>query len=218
MADFSLMIDRLLDRFLQYVQVDTQSEESSPTCPSTPGQMELQKRLRDELMGLGAADVRLTEHGYVLATIPATTRKAGVPAVAFLAHVDTAPDFSGKNVKPIVHRRYDGGPIRFPDNPRLVLDAAAAPELPQAKGKDVVTASGNTLLGADDKAGVAVVMTLAERLLKNPALKHGPIRICFTPDEEIGRGIDKLNRLPTPWMARQWARSAGPPSAGTRRW
>jgi len=187
------MTNRLLSRFLKYVQVDTQSDESSATCPSTPGQWELQKALKEELTELGADEVRLTDQGYVLATIPATSKQAGLATVAFLAHVDTAPDFSGKNVKPIVHRNYDGGPIRFPENPRLVLDATVAPELPQAKGKDVVTASGDTLLGADDKAGVAVVMTLAEYLLGHRGVKHGPVRICFTPDEEIGRGIDKLD-------------------------
>jgi len=149
--------------------------------------------LQQELIDLGAADVRLTKYGYVLATIPATSKKAGVPKVGFLAHVDTAPDFSGKGVKPIVHRKYDGKPIRFPDNPRLVLDEMAAPELLQAKGKDIITASGTTLLGSDDKAGVAVIMTLAERLLRDRSIKHGPIRICFTPDEEIGRGVEKLD-------------------------
>lgn len=187
------MTKALLSRFLRYVVIDTQSNEQSNTSPSTPGQLELQRVLRKELSELGAADVRLTEHGYVFATIPATSRRAGIPTVAFLAHVDTAPDFSGKGVKPVVHRNYDGGPIRFPDNPRLVLDAAIAPELVQAKGQDIVTASGATLLGADDKAGVAVVMTLAEHLLRHPRIQHGAIRICFTPDEEIGRGVENLD-------------------------
>src|SRR6266404_3126103 len=187
------MSDTLLSRFLRYVQIDTQSDPSSESCPSTPGQIVLQKMLRQELTDLGAAEVRLTKHGYVLATIPATSKRAGIPTVALVAHVDTAPDFSGKNVKPVVHRKYAGGPLRFPDNPRLVLDAAVAPELLQAKGKDIVTASGTTLLGSDDKAGVAVIMTLAEYLLKNSSVKHGAIRICFTPDEEIGRGVEKLD-------------------------
>src|SRR5262245_29665092 len=149
------MAETLTSRFLRYVQVDTQSDASSQSCPSTPGQLVLQEILRQELADLGAADVRLTKHGYVLATIPATSNRAGVPAVAFLAHVDTAPDFSGKGVKPIVHRKYNGAPIRFPDNPRLVLDATVAPDLLQARGKDIITASGTTLLGSDDKAGVA---------------------------------------------------------------
>lgn len=187
------MKSRLLERFLDYVRMDTQSDPASSACPSTPGQIELQKRLHAELVELGASDVTLTEHGYVLATIPATSKRAKLPAIAFLGHVDTAPDFSGANVRPVVHRAYDGGPIRFPDNPRLVLDAAAAPELPGAKGKDVITASGASLLGADDKAGVAVVMTFAERLLRDRTIPHGPIRVVFTPDEEIGRGVDKLD-------------------------
>jgi tripeptide aminopeptidase len=134
----------------------------------------------------------------VLASIPATTRKRHVPTIAFVAHVDTSPDCSGKDVKPRVHHRYDGKPIRFPDNHGLVLDPSGSPELAAAVGKDVVTASGKTLLGSDDKSGVAVIMTLAEKLLKNRKLRHGPVRICFTPDEEIGRGVDKA-RPAKPW-------------------
>jgi tripeptide aminopeptidase len=187
------MRDALLSRFLRYVQIDTQSDDSSPTCPSTLGQLELQKMLAADLEQLGAADVRLTRHGYVLATVPATSKKPRVPTIALLAHVDTAPDFPGKNVKPVVHRKYDGRTIRFADDKRLTLDPAAVPELRDAVGKDVVTASGATLLGADDKAGVAAIVTLAEYLLTHPAVKHGPVRICFTPDEEIGRGVDKLD-------------------------
>ncbi len=187
------MAAKLLDRFLRYVQVETQSDDRSPNCPSTPGQLNLQRMLKSELEQLGAADVILTPEGYLMATIPATSKRQGIPTVAFFAHVDTAPDFSGRNVKPIVHRNYQGGPIRFPDDPRLVLDAKSAPDLLHAKGKDLVTASGTTLLGADDKAGVAILVTLADTLLRNPKLKHGKIRLCFTPDEEIGRGVDRLN-------------------------
>ncbi len=153
----------------------------------------LQKRLRQELEDLGVRDVRLTEDGYVIASFPATRRTPKAPRLAFFAHVDTAPDFSGKNVKPIIHRKYDGRPIRFPANPKLVLDQAVSPDLADACGKDIVTASGDTLLGADDKAGVAIVMTLAEALVQNPTIPHGEIRLCFTPDEEIGRGVDKLD-------------------------
>jgi tripeptide aminopeptidase len=189
----SSMSETLLTRFLRYVQVDTQSDETSAACPSTPGQLVLLKMLQQELEALGAADVKMTPHGYVMASIPATIPKANVPVIAFLAHVDTAPDCSGKGVKPIVHHNYAGKPVRFPDNPRLVLDPATSPELLTAKGKDLVTASGTTLLGSDDKAGVAVVMTLAEKLLRNPKLKHGLVRVCFTPDEEIGRGVEKLD-------------------------
>jgi tripeptide aminopeptidase len=155
--------------------------------------MELQQMLSKELVELGAAEVRLTRHGYVLATLPATSRKTAIPTVAFLAHVDTAPDFSGRQVKPVVHRNHDGRAIHFPDNPDLSLDSRVAPDLLRVRGHDIVTASGSTLLGADDKAGVAVVMTFADYLLRHPAIKHGPIRICFTPDEEIGRGIDRLD-------------------------
>ena len=187
------MSDNLLSRFLRYVRVDTQSDETSNTFPSTPGQLVLLEMLKQELSELGAADVQMTKHGYVMASIPANTRKARVPTVAFLAHVDTAPDCSGKEVKPILHRKYNGRVIKFPDNPGLTLDPATSPELRTAIGKDIVTASGTTLLGSDDKSGVAVVMTLVERLLRETKRKHGLIRVCFTPDEEIGRGVDKLD-------------------------
>lgn len=188
------MTDALLARFLRYVRIDTQANEDSQTCPSTPGQLTLLTMLKEELEGLGASDVLMTRHGYVMATVPATIRKRKLPTAAFLAHVDTAPDSSGAGVKPVVHRNYRGGPIRFPDNPRLVLDPAEYPDLAAAVGKDIVTASGTTLLGADDKAGVAVVMTLVEQLLNNKSrLEHGPIRVCFTPDEEIGRGVARLD-------------------------
>jgi tripeptide aminopeptidase len=183
----------LLSRFLRYVQIDTQSDETSKTFPSTSGQLALLEMLKQELSELSAADVQMTRHGYVLASIPANTRKARVPTVAFLAHVDTAPDCSGKNVKPIVHRKYDGRVMKFPDKPGLTLDPATSPELRTAIGKDIVTASGTTLLGSDDKSGVAVIMTLVERLLRETKQKHGLIRVCFTPDEEIGRGVDKLD-------------------------
>ena len=187
------MSDTLLSRFLRYVQVDTQSDETSKTFPSTSGQLVLLEMLKQELIEIGAADVQMTRHGYVVASIPANTRKARVPTVAFLAHVDTAPDCSGKNVKPIVHRKYDGRVMKFPDKPGLTLDPATSPELRTAIGKDIVTASGTTLLGSDDKSGVAVIMTLVERLLRETKRKHGLIRVCFTPDEEIGRGVDKLD-------------------------
>jgi tripeptide aminopeptidase len=187
------MSDTLLSRFLRYVQIDTQSDETSKTFPSTSGQLVLLEMLKQELSELGAADVQMTKHGYVVASIPASTRKARMPTVAFLAHVDTAPDCSGKNVKPIVHRKYDGRVMKFPDKPGLTLDPATSPELRTAIGKDIVTASGTTLLGSDDKSGVAVIMTLVERLLRETKRKHGLIRVCFTPDEEIGRGVDKLD-------------------------
>jgi tripeptide aminopeptidase len=187
------MSDKLLSRFLRYVRVNTQSDETSNTFPSTPGQLVLLEMLKQELSELGAADVQMTKHGYVMASVPTNTRKASVPTVAFLAHVDTAPDCAGKDVKPILHRKYNGRVIRFPDNPGLTLDPATSPELRTALGKDIVTASGTTLLGSDDKSGVAVVMTLVERLLQETKRKHGLIRVCFTPDEEIGRGVSKLD-------------------------
>jgi tripeptide aminopeptidase len=187
------MSDNLLSRFLRYVRVDTQSDETSNTFPSTPGQLVLLEMLKQELNELGAADVQMTKHGYVMASVPANTRKARVPTVAFFAHVDTAPDCSGKDVKPIVHRKYDGKVIKFPDNRGLTLDPTTSPELRTAIGKDIVTASGTTLLGSDDKSGVAVVMTLVDRLLRETKRKHGLIRLCFTPDEEIGRGVNKLD-------------------------
>ena len=185
------MSDTLLSRFLRYVQIDTQSEARSETTPSSPGQWDLLRLLESELRALGAADVQLDAFGYLTASVPATSDK-DLPTIAFLAHVDTA-DFPGAGVKPIVHPAWDGAPIRLPDDPAQVLDPAQSPDLRAAIGKDVVTASGRTLLGADDKAGVAIVMTLVERLLAQPEFQHGPIRVCFNPDEEIGRGVEKLD-------------------------
>ena len=183
----------LLDRFLDYVRIDTQSDEHSDTSPSTPGQWDLLRLLQSELTELGAADVRLTDDGYVLATIPATSEKPDLPTIAFFAHVDTARDFSGRDVKPIVHRNYDGKPIVLPDDRGRVLDPASDEDLAGKKGETIITASGTTLLGADDKAGVAIVMTLAATLLADRKIPHGRIRICLNPDEEIGRGVEKLD-------------------------
>ncbi|MBK8987277.1 MAG: peptidase T [Chloroflexi bacterium] len=188
-----LFVPKLEERFIRYVQIDTQSDEQNAGVPSTAKQFDLLRPLADELRALGAADVCLTADGFVMATIPATIPANDVPTVAFLAHVDTAPAFSGTAVKPIIHRQYDGRPITLPDDPTQVLHAANSPELAGKIGEDVVTASGLTLLGADDKAGIAIIMTLAEHLLANPEIPHGRIRICFTPDEEIGRGVGHLN-------------------------
>ena len=187
------MADTLLSRFLRYVRVNTQSDASTGTSPSTPGQWVLLRMLESELLEMGAADVVLTEHGYVMATIPATSARPGLPTVAFLGHVDTAPDFSSQNVKPLVHRKWNGKRIVLPDDPTQVLDPARQPELLAARGKDVITASGRSLLGGDDKSGVAIVMSLAAHLLKHPEIPHGPVRVCFNPDEEIGSGVDLLN-------------------------
>jgi tripeptide aminopeptidase len=181
--------DTLLSRFLRYVQIDTQSSEANQNIPSTPGQWNLLRLLEGELKEMGAHEVMLTETGYVLATLPATSDKPRVPVVALMAHVDTAHEFSGHGVKPLVHRQWNGKPIHLPQDVSQVLDPAVHPDLLTAVGKDLVTASGKTLLGADDKAGVAIVMTLAAYLLGHPEIKHGQIRLCLNPDEEVGRGV-----------------------------
>jgi tripeptide aminopeptidase len=178
----------LEERLLRYARIDTQSDEKSMASPSTEKQYDLLRPLVDELRAIGAQDVTLTDYGAVLATIPATVATQ-VPTIAFLAHVDTAPAFSGADVKPIVHRAYAGDDIVLPDDPKVVLSPDQFPYLAKKVGEDIVTASGTTLLGADDKAGVAIVMVMARHLLENPNLAHGPLRVCFTPDEEIGRGV-----------------------------
>jgi len=178
----------VLDRFLRYVRYDTQSDETSQTYPSTAKQLVLLTDLAAELRELGAADVSLDEHGYVMATIPPAAGAAAVPAIGFIAHVDTSPEMSGADVKPIVHSAYDGRDLVLPDAPDVVLRLKDIPELGEQMGHDIVTASGTTLLGADDKAGVAEIMTAAAFLLRHPEVAHGPVRVAFTPDEEIGRG------------------------------
>jgi tripeptide aminopeptidase len=183
----------LEERLVRYVRIDTQSDEASTTCPSTERQYDLLRLLVSELQAIGVRDARLTEYGVVLATIPATTDRPA-PTIAFLAHVDTAPQFDATGVKPIVHRRYDGGEIVLPDGDDVRLSPARYPYLATKVGDDIITASGATLLGADDKAGVAIIMTMARHLLAHPEVPHGPIRIAFTPDEEVGRGVDP--RLP----------------------
>lgn len=189
------MSETVIERFLRYVRIDTRSDPRSAAAPSTPGQWELLRLLQAELGDMGAADVTLTGAGYLLASLPAASAREGLPTVAFLAHVDTAPDFPGRGVKPLVHPAYDGGRISLPDDPTQVLDPADPhqADLASAVGKDLVTASGTTLLGADDKAGVAILMTLAEHLLRHPERARGTVRLCFTPDEEIGRGVDGLD-------------------------
>jgi tripeptide aminopeptidase len=185
-----LFRNELEERFLRYVRIDTMSDEASPTSPSTQKQYDLLSLLVEELKEIGAQDVKLTDYGAVLATIPASGTSAA-PVVAFLAHVDTVPGFSGTNVEPLVHRNYGGGDIHLPDDPDAVLSPKQFAYLGTRQGDDIVTASGTTILGADDKAGVAIVMAMARHLLANPSISHGPIRICFTPDEEIGRGVHK---------------------------
>jgi tripeptide aminopeptidase len=182
------MPSSVLDRFLRYVQIDTQSDESSTSYPSTATQLVLLRALVDELRGIGLADAAIDEHGYVMATIPATTSKSNVPVIGFVAHVDTSPEMPGAGVKPIVHRGWDGRDIVLPDAPDAVLRMTEIPALHEQVGNDIVTASGTTLLGADNKAGVAEIVTAAEYLINHPELAHGPIRVGFTPDEEVGRG------------------------------
>lgn len=178
----------VLERFLRYVAYDTQSREDATTYPSTPGQLVLLRDLVTELRGMGVADAEMDEHGYVMATIPATTRKANVPVIGFIAHVDTSPEMSGAGVTPLVHRAYDGRDLVLPDDPSAILRVTDLPYLGECLGHDIVTASGTTLLGADNKSGVAEIMTAAERLLAHPEIPHGDIRIAFTPDEEVGEG------------------------------
>jgi tripeptide aminopeptidase len=177
-----------VERFLDYVKIDTQSREDSDSYPSTSGQLDLLRLLHKQCTELGLDQVSMDEHGYVFATIPATTDKTEVPVIGFIAHVDTSPEMSGKDVKPLIHRNYDGRDLVLPDEPDTVIRASDNPALADQLGNDLITASGTTLLGADNKAGVAEIMAAAEYLLKHPEIPHGPVRIGFTPDEEVGTG------------------------------
>jgi len=178
----------VLDRFLRYVRYDTQSDERSTTYPSTGKQLVLLRDLAAELRALGLADADVDAHGYVTATIPATTGLEHVPTIGFIAHVDTSPEMTGVGVEPIVHRNYDGRDLVLPADPSAVLRRAEISELEEQLGHDIVTASGTTLLGADNKSGVAEIVTAAEYLMTHPEVRHGRLRIAFTPDEEVGRG------------------------------
>lgn len=180
------------EKFLRYVQVDTQSDPQSKNFPSTEKQKDLSRILVQELLHMGISDAHLDEYGYVYATIPANTTKQ-VPVICYCAHVDTAPDCTGTGVKPIVHANYNGGDIVLPDDPTQIISPANHPYLLKKKGEDIITASGTTLLGADDKAGVAVIMDMVNYLTTHPEVKHGAIKILFTPDEEIGHGVDKVD-------------------------
>jgi len=180
------------DRLLRYVQVDTQSDPYSDSFPSTAKQKNLSKILVDELLAMGVQDAQMDQYGYVMASIPATHQRK-VPVVCFCAHVDTAPDCSGTNVKPILHENYNGAPIILPDDPTQIITKAAYPYLKNFIGKSIITASGKTLLGSDDKAGVAIIMEMASYLMKNKNIEHGCIKILFTPDEEVGRGTEHLD-------------------------
>lgn len=185
-------MESVLDRFLRYVRIDTQSDEHSSTYPSTAKQFDLCRLLADECRKFGLVDVSLSEFGVVTATVPANVPHAA-PAIALVAHVDTSPETSGTNVKPIVHENYNGADIVLPSDPSKVIRVAANPALKNLIGASIVTTDGTTLLGADDKAGVAAIMSAAEYLMTHPEIPRGPIRLCFTCDEEIGRGTDKLD-------------------------
>jgi len=180
------------ERFLRYAAIDTQSDPASPTCPSTEKQKNLGRLLAAELKAMGLADAHLDEHGYVYATIPANTSKR-VPAICFCSHMDTSPDCSGTDVKPQIVKNYRGGDIVLPADPTQVIRTAEHPELANQIGNDIVTSDGTTLLGADNKAGIAEIMDAAAFLIGNPQIRHGAIKILFTPDEEIGRGVDKVD-------------------------
>jgi len=180
------------ERLLRYVVIDTQSDASSPTCPSTDKQKDLGRLLAGELQAMGLADAHLDEHGYVYATIPANTAKS-VPVICFCSHMDTSPDCTGRNVKPQIVKQYRGGDIALPADPAQVIRAAEHPELNNQIGNDIITTDGTTLLGADNKAGIAEIMDAAHFLIRNPQVKHGTVKILFTPDEEIGRGVDKVD-------------------------
>jgi tripeptide aminopeptidase len=182
-----------LDRFLRYAVINTRSDEASTSCPSTPGQLTLLRILVNELNAVGLTDVSMDEHGYVMGTIPSTTAKPHVPVIGFIAHVDTSPEMQGHEVRPIVHRNYDGRDLILPDDPTAVLRASDDPALAAQVGHDIVTASGHTLLGADDKAGVAAIVAAAEYLMAHPEIPHGAVRVAFTPDEEIGRGANRFD-------------------------
>ncbi|MCY7783022.1 MULTISPECIES: peptidase T [unclassified Bacillus (in: firmicutes)] len=186
------MKEEIIERFTTYVKVDTQSDESVDTCPSTPGQLTLGNMLVDELKSIGMQDAAIDENGYVMATLPSNTEK-DVPTIGFLAHVDTATDFTGKNVNPQIVDNYDGKDIVLNEQLQVILSPDQFPELSGYRGHTLITTDGTTLLGADNKAGIAEIMTAMDYLIKHPEIKHGTIRVAFTPDEEIGRGPHKFD-------------------------
>jgi tripeptide aminopeptidase len=182
----------VLERFLRYVRIDTQSDPHSSTIPSTEKQKDLGRLLVEELQALGIDDADLDEYGYVYATLPATVDHA-VPVICFCSHMDTSPDSSGKDVRPMVHENYDGRDLILPDDESVVIRESEHPDLREQRGNDIVTASGTTLLGADNKAGFAEIMATVQYLTEHPEIPHGTIKILFTPDEEIGRGVDQVD-------------------------
>lgn len=192
MSNYTNFNKSLEHRFIKYAKIDTQSDPESPTCPSTFKQKNLGTELVQELLNMGIIDAQMDVNGYVYATIASTTDK-NVPVICFCSHMDTSPDCSGENVKPIIHANYQGEDLMLPDDPSIILKMDEHQDLKHQIGNDIITASGTTLLGADNKAGVAEIMEAANFLVKNPEVKHGTIKILFTPDEEIGRGVDKAD-------------------------
>lgn len=181
-----------VDRFLKYVKYDTQSNEDSTTFPSDPKQIELSKALVEELKQIGMKDAAMDEYGYVMATLPSNSKK-NVPVIGFISHVDTSPAVTGTNVNPVIHKNYQGGDIVLPKDPSRIIDVAGNPELKEMIGLDIITTDGTTLLGADDKAGISEIMDAMNYLITHPEVKHGTIKVCFTPDEEVGRGTEKFD-------------------------
>lgn len=192
MSNYINFNNSLAHRFIKYAKIDTQSDPNSATCPSTEKQKNLGKVLVQELLEIGISDAEMDENGYVYGTIPATSDK-NLPVIFFCSHMDTSPDCSGENVKPIIHDNYQGQDLILPDDNNIVIKLAEHRDLKQQIGNSIITASGTTLLGADNKAGLAEIMEAAAFLMNNPDVKHGTIKILFTPDEEIGRGVDKAN-------------------------
>ncbi len=184
-------MNKLLDRFLRYVKVETTAVEETTDYPSSPGQLNLGRMLAEEMQALGLADVSVDKYGVVMGTLPGNVKKA--PTIAWLAHMDTSPEASGKNVKPVIHSKYNGKDLVLPGDKSKVIRVDETTELTALKGKTLITSDGTTLLGADDKAGVAVIITAVAHLKANPQIKHGPIRVVFTCDEEVGRGTDKVD-------------------------
>jgi tripeptide aminopeptidase len=183
----------LEERFIKYVQIDTTADPNSASFPSSMKQKDLAQVLHNELKDLGINEVEMDQWGYIYATIPSTSLNSNLPTICFCSHMDTAPDCSGTDVKPIIHRNYNGDPITLPDDTTQVITTEKHPYLLEKIGDDIITASGLTLLGADDKAGIAIIMDFANYIIANPAIPHGPIRILFTPDEEVGRGVEQLD-------------------------
>ncbi|AIZ62012.1 peptidase T [Bacillus safensis] len=186
------MKEEMIQRFTSYVKVDTQSDAEKESCPSTEGQLNLARQLVEEMKSIGIQEVTMDENGYVMGTIPSNTNK-DVPTIGFLAHIDTATDFTGKNVKPQLHENYQGGDITLNEDLHIVLSPQQFPNLQKYQGHTLITTDGTTLLGADNKAGIAEIMTAMHYLIEHPDIKHGKIRVAFTPDEEIGRGPHKFD-------------------------